>query len=229
MPPRDGDGIFTEGEDELVAQIIPLRRQGLEPDERHSGPDELYSQAREPEPQVAERSVWDEPATELRRREPPATRRRRRAAAAATVAVICVLVLALALGIFQGRSGSGARPAGSSASRARLAAKSNNATVRRQAGAGSSAVSGATRPSSSPQRSSASHGVLHRHQPRGSGQQRRQTVQSAAAVTPTAPALVPAESSMGTPAQQRAVYGAPAASQGSSASHSECVPGELGC
>ncbi len=67
-PPRDGDG-----DGEMVAQIIPLRRRAgpiappRSPDHR---PREVLAPPREP-PAATERSVWDQPTTELRRRPIP--------------------------------------------------------------------------------------------------------------------------------------------------------------
>lgn len=67
-PPRDGDG-----DGEMVAQIIPLRRRAgpiappRSPDRR---PREVLDPPREPPP-AAERSVWDQPTTKLRRRTIP--------------------------------------------------------------------------------------------------------------------------------------------------------------
>jgi hypothetical protein len=72
VPPRDGDGISADGDRGLVAQIIPLRRRGQEPD----SPQDL---ARKPQRQGvldkmqgsssgAQPSIWEQPTMQLRRR-----------------------------------------------------------------------------------------------------------------------------------------------------------------
>jgi hypothetical protein len=74
VPPRDGNGGPSDDEDGLVAQIIPLRRREREPEKSQSpsfpvpgvAGDEPPAARRMPPP--AERSVWDPPTAELRRR-----------------------------------------------------------------------------------------------------------------------------------------------------------------
>ncbi len=71
MPPRDGDG--TTGDEELVAQIIPLRRRAgpiAAPQSLDRRPREVLAPPRNP-PAPTERSVWDQPMPELRRRPIP--------------------------------------------------------------------------------------------------------------------------------------------------------------
>jgi hypothetical protein len=126
VPPRDGDGT-TPDEDELVAQIIPLRRR-----ERASQPED----SRFPAPSddsvpagdsrsPAERSVWDPPTIELHRRESTRTASpltagnaetanlSRRVVGVALTAVTAagIAILVLSLGVFDGHSpGAGDRP-----------------------------------------------------------------------------------------------------------------------
>lgn len=188
VPPRDSDGISIDTDGELLAQIIPLRRRKSEPcapeilaDEPAGpldGPDALPSLS-------VERSVWDEPSVELRRRAPnadPASGRpaadarlpgRRRlapfvtgAAAVAVVGVIAVVV-ALALGGATGRSVS--RPQQYAASRL---------TPR----VGMTRLTG--RAASRPRRSATAH---HQTHPRRAGTVRAQSTESKAAVPPSTP------------------------------------------
>jgi hypothetical protein len=126
VPPRDGDGISSDTDGELLAQIIPLRRRQSEPGAPEILADEPAGALEGPEalPSLsAERSVWDQPSVDLRRRAPsggpasggPAADTRllghrmlagflTGAAAIAAVGAIAVVV-ALALGGATGRSG----------------------------------------------------------------------------------------------------------------------------
>jgi hypothetical protein len=71
VPPRDGDGPPSD-EDGLLAQVIPLRqRERGSAEDRLQGPESLDDGFLPPgEAPVAERSVWDQPTGELRRRRP---------------------------------------------------------------------------------------------------------------------------------------------------------------
>jgi hypothetical protein len=111
VPPRDGDGVSSEDEDGLIAQIIPLRQREHGSREDFQFPetleDSLPPAGDEP---LSERSVWDQPTAELLRRRTEtdsrvphqartiAFRFSRRVAAvvALTVSVAVVLVVALA-------------------------------------------------------------------------------------------------------------------------------------
>ena len=73
MPRGDGDGVSIDTDGELLAQIIPLRRREREPHAPEILADEPAGPLDEPEAlrsSSAERSVWDEPSVELRRRAP---------------------------------------------------------------------------------------------------------------------------------------------------------------
>jgi hypothetical protein len=71
VPPRDGDGI-NGGDQELVAQIIPLRRT-----RQHPGSFPRVSEPADEAAPLGERSIWDQPTTELRRPEAPGEARHR--------------------------------------------------------------------------------------------------------------------------------------------------------
>jgi hypothetical protein len=81
VPPRDGD---PDGE--LLAQVIPLRRREREPSAREILADEPAVPLDGPEtpPPSVERSVWDQPIVELRRRAPDGSRSTGGAPAAVT-------------------------------------------------------------------------------------------------------------------------------------------------
>jgi hypothetical protein len=78
VPTRDGDGYAPEDGDGLVAQIIPLRQRARDPDEQLQPATPAQPHAAIDAAGCEERSVWDQPMTELRRRvdapgsEPPA-------------------------------------------------------------------------------------------------------------------------------------------------------------
>ncbi len=145
MPPRDGDG--TAGDDELVAQIIPLRRRAgpiapaQSPDRR---PREVLAPPLDP-PAPTERSVWGQPMPELRRRPipdsvwspdtsapsapsylgGPAARWAVMPAAVAAVAVVAVALVVGGLLLVQPRRA--AQHTGSSTSHARVSASAAHA------------------------------------------------------------------------------------------------------
>jgi hypothetical protein len=243
VPPLDGDGISTDTDGELLAQVIPLRR-------RESELDELQGHALEPELDVlepegdllapTERSVWDQPITELHRREVPVTARSSlgskfgapvgpraytghlpRWSIAAALGMIGVAVAALAFGaLLPGPSGSRARGAVSSTSEAKLVA-------------GSSTAEGARRRSSPSHPASAARRVPHKSKIQGAQHHRARAAQPARTHTASSSAL-PSSSAAGASAT---LESAPADSQSSpsphgsvpSASQNQCVPGELGC
>jgi hypothetical protein len=251
VPPRDGDRSSTDTDGELLARVIPLRRRESEPDEP------LQSQPFEPElvdtfdvaPEPSsplERSVWDQPITELRRRETQsparaslvsrlATRARPRVygahpprwSIAAAVGIIGLAIVALALGALHGQPGASARGAVSATVSATADAKL----------AGTSSTAGETqRGSSSSQPSSAHHrqkarGRAHRSEVSGGTRQRQPDTHA----THTARGYVPAGSGADTsatvqdgstatpvrsvPVAEHAVESAPASSRSPSPSH----------
>ncbi len=145
-PPRDGDG-----DGEMVAQIIPLRRRAgpiappRSPDHR---PREVLAPPREP-PAATERSVWDQPTTELRRRTIPDSvwstdapapsaplhrgRAERWALMPAAVGVAALALVALVLvvgGLLLARADRGSPHAGASASSGRTPAGATHGSVK---------------------------------------------------------------------------------------------------
>jgi hypothetical protein len=81
-PRRDmkapGDGDDGSSHDDLIAEVIPLRRRlsGKEWQDSRAPPSYgVFEPPREPEP-LGEYSVWETPASELVRREPPRSRAR---------------------------------------------------------------------------------------------------------------------------------------------------------
>ena len=243
MPPLDGDGISTDTDGELLAQVIPLRRRESELDELQGDALEptLDAFEREGDPLAAtERSVWDQPITELRKREAPVTARSSlgskfggslgprayrghlpRWSIVAVPSMIGVAVAALAFGaLLQGPSGSGARRVVSSASEAKLARTNSTAE-------------GARRRSSPSHPASAARRVPHKSKIQGAQHHRGRAAQPARTHTASSSAL-PSSSAAGASAT---LESAPADSQSSpsphdtvpSASQNQCVPGELGC
>jgi hypothetical protein len=192
VPPRDGDGISIDRDGELLAQIIPLRRRTSEPcaaeilaDEPADpldGPDALPASA-------VERSVWEQPSGQLRRRAPkagPASRGpaadtrlpgRRGLAHLLTVAAVgaIAVVVALALGGAAGRSGS--RPQ-------KYAASGLTPRV------GAAGLTG--RDTSRPRRSAAAHHPTHPRRPPAASARARSTRSKSAAPPSTSGSSVPA-------------------------------------
>jgi hypothetical protein len=76
VPQRDGEGTPPDGDDELLAKVIPLRRRGGEPPAAQILADEPRGTPDPPEgaPTPIEWSIWEPPPAELRprEREPPA-------------------------------------------------------------------------------------------------------------------------------------------------------------
>jgi hypothetical protein len=268
VPPRDGDGIFSDTDGELLAQVIPLRRREAEQDEW------VQRQPFDPEPtetfdaapwldaaqdlsSPVERSVWDQPITELRRREAlsPArsslastlrtgaawNRPPQRWAIAAAMGIIGVAVIALAFGALHSQSGARAPGAVSASVDAKLASTSSTAGEA-QRGSFSSQPSPAhhqqkARGREHRSRVSRTARQLHpdthatdtvrEYLSAGSGADTSTTVEHSAATT----------SVTSVPQPQHAVEDAPASSRSPSPSHapaaapaqSSCVPGELGC
>jgi hypothetical protein len=241
--PGDDDGTPTEADDELVAQIIPLRRR-----DQASATQTLPDEQSERLPRThhslppAERSVWDQPTTELRRRTParacPDAREHRdswrserprsvKVAAAVFASVLCAGLLALTLDTLKGRSAPApARAQGSAGS----AISASN-----QAGTASSRSS---RSPVSASRGRATHQPKRHQRPRA--RHRAGPPKRAASTTPT---VELAASSAGgatrgvESAAASAVENAPAPAQSPVPSHdtppppaqNQCVPGELGC
>ncbi len=165
----DGEGFSSDPGEELVAKVIPLRRRGESPRVLADEP-RPPSNAPEDEPARGERSVWDPPPGELRRRTPRAggpSRAGRRvlarrtpggllgAGAAAAATIIAAALLALGLGGLQGQSGSAPGRGDASASRAahpahgataqviRHSTSSQHATLPRSRGARTRTAAGA--------------------------------------------------------------------------------------
>ncbi len=258
VPPRDGDRVSSDGEDGLVAQIIPLRHRERDPDE-HQGPrtpasEETLASARELSPR-GERSIWDPPAAELRRRrtEPGSTqsltapargvaslasRLSWRVAAVPAVAAVGAAVLVLVLvGALRSQSGSAMRQVASSTPSAnRRSAIANHSRARgsRQA----QTAAGSHRQQQLRTRE------LHRHHPQSPPAAAHGTASESAVADSTAGA--PASTIHGRMGASSTAKSPPAnlhnesalaqaeAAPASSAStpatpQSQCVPGELGC
>ncbi len=255
MPPRDGDDLSAEGEDGLVAQIIPLRQR------EHEGEDHGHgfhgAQAREDQNRfvrpgnfpLAERSVWDQPTTELRRRTDPdssspfaslAHRAGRHASRPSWrlvgIAVAAATATAVLLAVTDHRG---------SAPRHESSIPKVNATVT-SAGASSSPAR------RSPKAQGAAEGTRQRKTPRGRGEGDRGSsvvlahggVSAPAVASPRAgksaggiqPAA-PTPASLGSSSVSRPNESAPGHTQEAppasattpSRSQDQCVPGELGC
>jgi hypothetical protein len=234
--PGDDDGTPTEADDELVAQIIPLRRR-----DQASGTQTLpdkqsgrFPRTDDPLP-PAERSVWDQPTTELRRRTPARTRpdapehrnrawtseRPRSLKVAATVfaSVLCVGLLTLTLATLKGRSAPApARAQGS----ARGAIAASN-----QAGAASRRSS---RSPVSSSRGRARHETRRNARPRA--HQWTGATKRAASTTPTVePTIADAGAATRSGNNTAPPTESPPPSQATDPppAQTRCVPGELGC
>jgi hypothetical protein len=236
VPPRDGDDISAGSDDELVAQIIPLRQR--EQDSVY--PPRVLEPVDDPPP-LGERSVWDQPTTELRR----ATRRasvpssssrvvgiaariswRRVVPAVAVVLGGTLLALAL-VATLDGGSGRAIRPAAPS-----------------KAGATTIAHATGTLTARSPARRASQRRPAisdHEHQLRARERQRAREPQPSD-VQSAGSGLAVASSGAGTSASYRprsaaessAAEFTPEARDSESGhppstSESQCVPGELGC
>lgn len=242
MPPRDGDRFSSDGEDGLVAQIIPLRHRECDPDEQPSP----GTQARDDDPPPSlgdvppqgERSIWDPPTAELRRRRTETGSTEsfgsrvdgagrlasrfswRLLAVAATVALGAVVFALVVSSAYRGRSGSAMRQTASSALGASSTAKGHSATATHSSARRSrQAQTGA----GSPRQQQPRTRELHRHHQQSPPPTAQGTASGLAVADSAArPATRPSES---TPAQA-----APAPSANTpSTSQSQCVPGELGC
>jgi hypothetical protein len=243
VPPRDGDRFSSDGEDGLVAQIIPLRQRERDPDEQPSpgtqardvAADDLPPSLGDMPPR-GERSVWDQPTAELRRRrtETGSTQSLgsrvdgagtlalrfswRLLAVAATVALGAVVFALVVSSAYRGRSGSAMRQTASSALRASSTAKGRSATANHSPARRSrQAQTAADNPR---QQQPGTRGVHRHHQ---------QSPPLAAHGTASESAL--ADSSTGVPVAPRAVESSPPPSQGTdpAPAQTRCVPGELGC
>jgi hypothetical protein len=245
VPPRDGNGGSTGSEDELVAKIIPLRRRGPEAHEPRSCVPERGSEGRvesreDPSP-LAERSVWEQPTVELRRRgtqdTDPASRRRSMPRGLVAVPVVAIGLVGMAVVLVIA-----------------LSTARNQAQPRRRTGAPSSglAARSAATTAVNKRASSLSHRVsaeaTRNRQSRGSSLSDRQRVTRSSIPSTTgdvgviahttAPSqLAASPSPAGGSVAQSVSESAPARPQSSpasqagapSTSQSQCVPGELGC
>ena len=239
--PGDDDETPTEADDELVAQIIPLRRrdQALATQTLPDEQSERSPRPHDPRP-PAERSVWDEPTTELRRRTLASTRahvpeRRNRAfrsdrpravkvAATVLASFLCVGLLALTLDTLKGRSA----PAPPRAQDSAGAISASN-----QAGAASRRSSKSPVSSS---RGSATHQPKREERPRAhhrAGPSKRSAPTTTTAEVADAGAAVRSGNNAAPAAVENAASSAqsspPAQATDSAPAQTRCVPGELGC
>jgi len=266
VPPRDGDRFSSDGEDGLVAQIIPLRHRERDPDEQPSpGAQARDVVADDPPaslgdvPPRGERSIWDPPTAELRRRrtEPGSTRSFgsrvdgagtlasrfswRLLAVAATVALGAVVFALVVSSAYRGQSGSAMRQTASSALRASSTAKGHSATANHSPARRSRQAQNAA---GSPRQQQPRTRELHRHHPQSPppaahGTASESAVADSAAGVPTSAIRGPtAASSTGAsppatrPSESASVQAqdAPAPSASTpSTPQGQCVPGELGC
>jgi hypothetical protein len=262
VPPRDGDGF--DGEEALVAEVIPLRRREREPREQatqeRASTDELVTGGASPRsmdvPAPGDRSVWDQPTTDLRRRglrtgatPPPASRgdaARTHVSrlswgylAVPVTVVVGAAVLALVLsGALRSTFGSAARLSASSTPPANSTTRGHAAITKRSPSLGARQPKGAA---ASRHRQEAHGRDLDRgHQSSAPG------AQSTASNLAVADAAVGAAASPGsgsaaassaaefTPEARGSEVAAarptpePAANMPST-QESQCVPGELGC
>jgi hypothetical protein len=256
VPPHDGDRPPSESEDGLVAQIIPLRHRQRDAGATPS-PRTLMLHAEDaPRPDaddvsLGERSVWDPPTGELRRRgtqpgaAPSPTVRADRVstlvsrfswrvvAAAATVALGGALLALVLSSAFSGPAGSATRQASVST---RRASSSANARV-----IANRLLAPGSRPASN------AAGGHHQQQPGGRPHRHSRPPSSSAAygtslasdmpdsTTPTSsgPASTTASSASespptSSPGESASAPAAPSAGARSTP-QSQCVPGELGC
>ncbi len=245
MPPRDGDG--TTGDEELVAQIIPLRRRAgpvAAPQGLDRRPREVLAPPQDP-PAPAERSVWDQPMPELRRRPIPDSvwsagtpassahpylggpaRWAFMPAAVAAVAVVAVALVVGGLLLTQPRRA--ARHTNSSTSHARVSAsaahesaKSRSTASHRASASGTALHPHGTQDRHTP-RAAATHpatGTTHTvgdSTPASTGAGTSATVQEASARPPASPGLAAGEPSTSTPQRTGAPAAPKARSQGGS-------------
>jgi hypothetical protein len=237
VPPRDDDELSSEGEDGLVAQIIPLRQREHEAGEPSSPAPETLDD-RFPSPRdvpLGERSVWDQPTAELRRRgteadsgtpHTPSThgasalalRFSRRFLAVAAMATVAATVLALTLGgALQGQPRSAPRHGARRSPQAQSAGGTHRQQPRRQ--------------QDGRHRSSSVHTARH------AASESKVASSSAGARIEEIRRPPPVPMSAGSSSEIRPQESAPVHAQGTpspsvstpSTSQSECVPGELGC
>lgn len=234
-PPEDE---HSAGEDQLLAQVIPLRRRENEPEEVDLSPitprgralTGVFDPPEDPEP-VEGYSVWEQPIAELiRRGEPTPTHKRRQFKAAriarrprlllaggAVAALSCVLALALSGWLAGGPSPPAHAPAAAHASVSQPHAAVNGSGHARLRGAGARARS-LTRSSTlgHTRATSRTTGNRHRSQPVSTPT----TKQATASSTPqgASDTATPGNSEPTAPAQAPAVQAA-AASVQATASH----------
>jgi hypothetical protein len=245
VPPRDGDGHSSDGEDGLVAQIIPLR-QRAQPQSLTSGAGVADPPATR-DAAASERSIWDQPVADLRRRqrEPEATpspssrgamgmsvRSWWPVAAALAAALILVAVTLVIYGALDGRAGPVAR-------QSTYASTATAASI----GDGYVATNRAARKGSADERASNAQAKHSMHRRSRSHDQRPLGLSSgsssgaiAAGVGTSAPATdvrpdpASAEFSPTPPSEGARAPVVPASSASKpTTARSECVPGQLGC
>lgn len=245
MPPRDGNGGSTGSEDELVAKIIPLRRRGPEAHEPRShvpehGSDDRVDSPEDP-PLLAERSVWEQPTVELRRRgtqdTDPAFGRHSmpRWLVAVPVVAIGLIGMAIVLVIALSTARNQAQPK-----------RRTGAPVSSGLAARSTATTAVKKRTSSLSHRVSAEARRNRHG-RGSSSSDRLRVTRSSTLSTGDPGVIvpttapsqpvaspsPASGSVAQPVSESAParpQSSPASQAGApSTSQSQCVPGELGC
>ncbi len=256
MPPHDGDRPPSDGEDRLVAQIIPLRHRERDAPPAPRTPTHVVEDAPHPAPgdvSLGERSVWDPPTAELRRRgtQPGAApsptvdadrigRRVTHLSWRVVVAATATLALSgavLALVVASGFSG----PARSATGRTSVSTQHASSSANTRGVIANRSPSRGSRPTSN---AAGSHHQqqpgrqAHRHSPPASSSTAQGTGLTSGVVDSTTPASSgpspttassvaesPPTSSPGESASAAVAPSAPA----KSTPQSQCVPGELGC
>jgi len=264
VPPRDGDRFSSDGDEGLVAQIIPLRHREREPyaqqTPRTAAGDEALEDtlpsAGEPLSQ-GERSIWDPPTVELRRRgtqrgptlslaaPSPAAgavafRLSWRVLALPAMTAIAAAVLALILaGALRGPAGSAVRGRALATATASSAATGGGLVANRSSSARASSAARAIRRKHSQQPPRGRRRNARRRQSSPPRRTRELAVADSGAGAPTSAIGRPTAASSTTESSSATRPGesasaeaqgalAPGASAPSTA-RSQCVPGELGC
>jgi hypothetical protein len=253
VAPPDDDGLHSRSGEDLVAQIIPLRRRiaASEPPAERSpaGSRQEFPPASSP----SERSIWDRPTADLPRRpaRPPRGRERRARASRlralprwtlAVPAAIIVLTLPVVLVLSEGQPGGRSEPPTAAANMTRLLppAVGGATQAARTARQPTSRTGGATRarlPSggvpSQDRRAADQHRAPHRagHVGEATHPASADVSQHSAVAPEASPTYSEADStpvSAASPSPPAQAASPPAGSAAASAA-SQCVPGELGC